>query len=187
MKNIGSIDWRFGFKVELGYLLPHDGWDLSLNWTRFNHDTQKENSVDLSKERIFTQGIASDNFDSGFPVGEFFYITQKVKAKWDLDFNTLNLQIGHSYWVGNALMLKPQVGLTSAWINQDYDIHYTNLFSYDSGIASKVFSKKDNDFWGIGCIAGLNSRYAFAREWSIYGNLADHCCGDFSMSAQNRL
>lgn len=30
--------WNWGFNVGLGYNMPHDGWDLALNWTRFHTD-----------------------------------------------------------------------------------------------------------------------------------------------------
>lgn len=28
--------WNWGFNIGLGYNMPHDGWDLALNWTRFH-------------------------------------------------------------------------------------------------------------------------------------------------------
>src|SRR6267154_1365439 len=28
--------WDFAFRVGLGYDIPHDGWDLSLSWLRYN-------------------------------------------------------------------------------------------------------------------------------------------------------
>ena len=35
--------WDVGFRVGVGYNLPHDGWDLSLSWLRLNTGWQQKN------------------------------------------------------------------------------------------------------------------------------------------------
>ncbi|NGX59140.1 MAG: hypothetical protein KR126chlam3_00287 [Chlamydiae bacterium] len=39
----------------------------------------------------------------------------KIQAKWQLDFHSIDLEIGRKYWLSKCFNLRPYAGLRGAW------------------------------------------------------------------------
>jgi hypothetical protein len=161
-------EWHAGCKVGLGYNTNHDAWDLYFNWTHYQqHPTRHVHAN--SDDQIIASWMAP-----------FFtrYYPQSAQAKWDLHFNSFDLEIGRTFAFSNYLALRPHLGVEGALINQDYDITYKNVpagtesfrpFRNRTGF-KKATIDVDNDFWGVGLRGGIDSLWKFNSNWGLYAD-----------------
>ncbi|MES2122544.1 MAG: Lpg1974 family pore-forming outer membrane protein [Chlamydiota bacterium] len=151
------FEWDMGFRLGLGYNIPHDEWDIYANWTRFytdahGHTHAKEN------EGIYPVWA--------FPAGPInLEFVQKSKAHWSLFLNILDIELGKEYQVSKRLSLRPHLDLRTAWINQNYSVKYEILSPV---LFDKV--KMSCDYWGIGPRAGLGFQWNIVSGFSIDGD-----------------
>lgn len=162
-----NFEWEPGFKVGLGYLFGRDGWDIYLDYTRF--ETHAHSSASSEIEGLFPlMGLETSGF-------------AKAKAHWHVEFNDIDLTLGRSYFVSKYLALHPQFGLTAAWIQQHRHAHYSNLPSS----ALKLNGK--NNFWGIGPRIGADAQFYLGRNFSVYADAAGALLwGDFHVKEKEK-
>ncbi|WP_420420914.1 Lpg1974 family pore-forming outer membrane protein [Simkania sp.] len=151
-----DVDWEPGFKVGLGFNLPHDGWDVFANYTWIKSSVSGSKSTDAG-DMISYWSIG------GAPLTG---ITNS-RASWDITFHNLNFEIGRNCYLSQFLKLRLFAGVQAAWIYQDYDVR--QVVAADDSIDRL---RLDQDFWGAGIRAGLNTAWQFTQNWSIYADLA---------------
>jgi len=151
-----EFDWESGFRAGLGIHLPHDGWDLFVDYTRFcvDHIAQAGGSL-----------FPLLAFQGQFPAADVSH----AEAQWKISFQTLDLEIGRAYFLSKTLSLRPHIGLKGAWIDQDAHVHYSGG-AISSGQVYRL--KFDNDFKGGGVRAGIDSNWLFGGGFSLFGNLS---------------
>lgn len=158
VKNI-DFEWDVGFRVGVGYNMPHDGWDLSLTWLRFytdGHRSSHANSDETIYPRLAHPGdIAADN-----------NTCQKLHGHWHLHLNQLDLDLGREFFVSKWLTFRPHIGLRTDWIWQKLRVDYDNFVQFHKDVEVK---DKD-DWWGIGVQGGVDTQWGLGGGWSIYGN-----------------
>jgi hypothetical protein len=161
VKNIHG-KWNWGFRVGVGYNLPHDGWDLRLNWLRFTDNAHK---------RVHTDGdeaVFPTNTHPADPVAQNT-TSAKAHANWHLRLNQLDLDMGREFFVSKWLTLRPHFGLRSDWIRQELNSEYNNFSGHT--IPNEVEAEKEDRWWGIGLEGGLDTQWGLGGGWSIFGNL----------------
>jgi len=153
------FDWHFGYRAGIGYDLPWDGWDFYVNYTHY------QNGVSDSKSRGPHSQLGAVWIPSGLSLGP----VDKAKAHWNLEYNTLDLEIGRNYFLSRALSFRPFFGVRGAWIDQSmrYSYDYLNITPPDH---FKVRFKNDYDAFGL--LAGMNINWFFNNHWSIFGKAA---------------
>jgi hypothetical protein len=166
-KSKGSIahpNWRFrpGFKVGLGMLFDHDGWDIYANYTWLRpHDIKKEVSASSSKVLLdLIWGVGPT------PAGGFL---ERVRGKWDLNFNVLDLELGRNFFISRHLQLRPYFGLKGTW--QEQEMHIAFLGSSPEGPFMNG-SENHLDYWGVGILTGLDTAWHFTKSFSFIGEMA---------------
>jgi hypothetical protein len=173
------FEWDWGFKLGAGYNMPHDGWDLFLEWTRFYTDNGENGTSASSSGTIFPSFVnagvpegggnpALTSLDSGF---------QGVGAFWKLRLNLLDLELGREFYVSKWLTIRPHAGLRSAWIRQRLNVRYTNGFltggpSSIVGVPANITTKNKNNFWGMGLRGGLDGNWGLGNGFSLFSDLA---------------
>ncbi len=191
MLNVGDTDWDWGFKLAAGYDMPHDGWDLFLQWTRFYTDANKATSADFpgvvfpTYFHAGTPGPIPATLSGGFA---------RANAYWNMHMNLIDLELGRQFFVSKWLTLRPHAGLRNAWIRQYVSINYLNsaLNAFpDRGASSGLPTGQNlnvhlkNDFWGIGLRGGLDGDWGIGRGFSIFGELAAAILiGEFDVGAK---
>lgn len=171
-----EFDWTAGFRVGLGYNTRHGGWDLYASYTRFRFSTKTSESI-----TDYNPLFLGPEFISPFWIAKVFPlnlpgILQSAKANWKVNLNLLDLELGREFFVSKWLTLRPFVGLRSAWIDQDYILRFYRQTPEISGTPTIPASTSvwkldmDNDFWGLGLRAGLNTKWILGAGWSVYGN-----------------
>ena len=178
--------WDFGFRVGLGYVLNHDGWDLYADWTHFRTTATKhiESDIQIVPFRLYTlySGIVSGAENAqGVPNLLSPPVTvnptvDSIDARWKLHFDVIDLELGREFYTSKYLTLRPHIGLRGASIRQKYDLDYNGGAFTENGIVLLDDVDFKNNFWGIGVRGGLNSLWHWGRscggDWSFYGNLA---------------
>lgn len=152
-----DFQWDPGFRVGLGYNMPHDGWDLSLNYLRFITHAHRHTRAEGNEADFNSQGIELDHFNT------------KSKARWKMHLNQIDLTLGREFFVSKWLTLRPNFGLRTDWISQRLKSNY-NGFGYIVTHNANIHQK--NNFWGLGVVAGLDTQWGLGGGWSIYGNTA---------------
>ncbi|NGX39128.1 MAG: hypothetical protein KR126chlam1_00449 [Chlamydiae bacterium] len=151
-------DWQFdpGFKVGLGILYDHDGWDIYANYTWFRVCTSKKKvSADENERLTIKPLITIDNPSS-------------VTAQWRLEFNTVDLELGRNFFISRCLKLRPHVGLKGTWQKQDYPIETVGRTAMDRDFSFT----NEMDYWGVGLRAGLDTSWHWSRCISVFGDIA---------------
>ncbi len=143
-----TFDFESGFRVGLGVHLPHDGWDVNVNYTDFRPSASDDASGSIFPLLLYQQPIALP-------------LVASARAEWDIDFQMLNVEIGRAYYIGRTLAFRPFIGLAGAWIDQEVEVHY-----------SSAEVKTSSDFSGAGPRIGLGSNWFFGGGFSLFGNLS---------------
>jgi hypothetical protein len=158
-----DFNWDWGFRISAGYTTPRDGWDLSLMWTHMENHAGGNQKIHLSspKDAYVTPTFLINNITVPG-------ITKKASAHWNIHLEQVDLGLGKEYYVGKHLTLRPNGGLRSDWIFQDYDIKYTPVFFP----AANQKLSMDNRYFGFGFFAGLDTDWKLGSGFSLY-SLAD--------------
>ncbi len=149
-----KCDFRSGFRAGLGVHLPHDGWDIYVNYTDFRPRTSDE-----------VEGFIFPLLFQKQPSGTF---ASSAHGSWDIDFLTLDIEIGRAYYIGKTLSYRPFIGMTGAWINQ-----HARIFYEGGNIPGQKWRiHTHNDFKGAGARVGIDSNWHLGAGFSFFGNLA---------------
>lgn len=144
--------WDPGFKLGIGYTSKgQDFWDVFFRWTWFH---SKQNSS------------ASGTLLPWWQPSLTGATATTASADWTLRYNTLDLEVGRSYFISKTIGLRPTAGLRGAMINQNYKVNYTG-----TPVGATDF-KADTDFWGIGVRVGADFQWHFTKSWAVTSSLA---------------
>jgi len=180
-----DVEWKWGFRVGIGYFLPYDGWDLTSKWTRFHNSASDEisqtgnpNPNDLIN---FGNGNGIGSYISPFWVAQLFDppgLVTRARARWHYKLDIIDLDLGREFFISRRLSLKPILGMRTAWVKQKFNVLYQKNNHSDptgptgnaEGIERTMHVRMKNDFWGIGAKVGLNTRWFLGKGFSLYGN-----------------
>lgn len=152
------FNWDFGFRLGLGYKLPHDKWDLFVNYTYVHANAQGHAG---GSDRVVLPSLAT-NFAALSP----FYASS-AHAHWKMHLNMGDVELGRTCVAGKWLSIRPFIGIRGLVIDQDYDVVYKGGMVAPSD-QDKV--SMDSDFWGVGIRTGFDSLWGLGKGISIYGN-----------------
>lgn len=165
-----NFDWKWGFRVGIGYNMPHDGWDLYLDWVRFTSRNHKDNNVNPPATPAVptsTMFAINGSNSAGGPASNI----QQAQTHWNLKLNMLDLELGREFFVSKWLTLRPFAGLRSAWIDQKVSNDY--VLENSNGSSNTVYDLDQRSrFWGMGIRAGMNTLWSLGGGWGIYANAA---------------
>jgi hypothetical protein len=140
-----AVTYNFapGFRVGVGY---EGNWDTKFYYTRFY---------------TTASGSASGNLTSGFIAGRLtqtapttFY--QTGQANFNINFNTIDWNVGKHFDVTDSLMLRPLIGLEGGVINQTFNSNFQR-----TGLS--LTEHLTNNFRGIGPKVGIETSLVFFR------------------------
>ena len=161
-----NYSWAFRFGV--GYNLPHDGWDLQANWTFFNNEVKEHASASRAGGLYPT----TVNPNSGFQDPQARAYADKANAKWDVELNIIDLELGREFFTSKFLTLRPHMGFRYVRLDQKFETTFENGNSGWIGNSYKYSTNDTNNFWGFGLRGGLDSQWGLGGGFSIFGNFA---------------
>lgn len=172
------FNWDWGFRLGLGYKLPHDKWDLFVNYTYLRGRASGHESD--SDDVIFPMWASGFNFSGP---GTFF--ADQAKARWHMTLNMGDVELGRNCFVSKWLSIRPFVGIRGLVIDQDYHVDY---FGGTVAPADEDQIQLDTDFWGVGIRMGFNSLWGLGKGIGIYSNgSASLLSGHFDVDEREKL
>lgn len=160
VKNM-DFNWNFGFRVGLGWNTPHDGWDVTTNWTWFQNKANRNLKAGSDDILLPTNQFAAGSTAVGY---------KNSTAKWKLLLNMIDLEMGREFFVSKWMTLRPFIGLRNVWINQKDTITFNK--AEPTGAQHASLTRGENNYWGIGPRSGLNTQWGLGHGFSIFGNAA---------------
>lgn len=180
---VPDFAWKPGFKINAGYNLLYDGWDLNGCYTFYHGQL-------TSLKKHFDSQIAPTGIGI-VPLWHYPFIEmassptplrfKNAAANWKLFFNSFDLALGREFLPLNSLPIKVHLGAKAGWIHQYYHVDYANSNTF-SGLISPptavdlqylestmVFS---NHFWGLGPRAGVTSNWVMGAGLSLIADAA---------------
>lgn len=155
-----KFEFNSGFRVGLGVHMPHDGWDIYVNYTHFY--PEHSHSAHGSFYPLFLfEGTGLP--DSQGP------IVSEAHVKWNIEFQSVDVEIGRAYYIAKTLTFRPFIGLKGAWIDQLAKIHYEGGF-IPAGQAFRTHF--ENDFKAAGPLLGIESNWQLGAGFSLFGDIA---------------
>ena len=144
---------RLGFGAKTNY-----DWEVLFQWTSFWHD--------ISQNRTDSYGLMA----AYVPVSFF-----KVRAKWDLDYQMIDLECARPFNAGKCFVLRPHFGIRGGWLDQKGDNHYeqptTPPIPGEETVPARAYYKEK--MWIVGPRTGFDGDLFFGKTgFSLYGNLA---------------
>lgn len=162
LKNL-DFEWGPGYRVGLGYYGgKHHGWDLFANWTSFDGEARGSHTNNNP------DGEANQS-----PLGSIILLNMvESQSKWHLDYDTLDLEFGHHYFINKRVSLRPHIGLRGARIDQHYHTSaQANVIPPVGSNFPTSFTAKC-DFRGIGVRGGSDFIWHFTRHFNLWGELS---------------
>lgn len=170
MTNLG-YQWSWGFRAGLGYDIPHDNWDVGLEYTYFNSSASEV--VSAGNNSYYKRSRGSAIIENGLGLAAF---AEKVRAQGSLDIQNVDLTLGREYFISSNVAFKPSAGLTSAWIKSNETVQYgggtTTAPSGVQGYNGNNTKVTDNcKSWGLGPQFGLATTWHLEHGFSFVGNV----------------
>ena len=162
-------DWNPGVRIGLGVITSLDGWDVYANWTYY-HTSERESETLAPVDAVARGTPGTQMFTSPWFIQPNSQAYNAISARWGLDFNRVDLELGRNFWVSDELSVRPMAGVTGFWADLDFKVHANRLQMIGIG-ASTERSDFNQDSWGAGLLAGLSSAWHLTRHFSLYGYL----------------
>jgi len=170
--------WHPGFRVGLGYNLPHDGWDIYANLMRFYTRGKGDRTEQPLGGAMYATWLDPHHNDRPSPTELELH---DAKSLWKLHLNQIDLSLGREFFVSRYVTLRPHLGIRTAWVRQKYAIHYRGHISDPNavnfnrlltlGVPTHTQVRMSNRYWGLGPVGGINSQWEFWGGFSFYGDL----------------
>lgn len=146
-----DFDWHWGYRVGAAFVFPSNCWGLYLTYTSLKNKGKNEATQSPG-------GILIPLYLSYTPTQN-----SAAQSQWKIDFSTLDLELGRSFFVSSYLNLRIRVGLKGADIDQQVKAHYLDLVD-----TIETSLKITNDFIGAGLSAGFDSQWFVYRQFSLF-------------------
>jgi hypothetical protein len=169
--------WNAGYRVGAGYK-DNNQWDTVLYYTSYH--TQASNQVSAPGQ-LYSPYIGNffQNNTNGSANGPFY---NAANVRWKINFNTLDWELGRTFYAGNIVNLRPFLGVKGAVINQNIYTNWTgpNTLILGFPVPITAFSSATenltNYFTGVGPAFGLDTTWAVQRlargSINLYGNFS---------------
>lgn len=177
---IPPSSYKPGFRVTLGAMLDHAGWDIAANYLWFYSSNSRSAVTDIRHPFQLMDNSPSFNAIEAY-YGSDFYPT-KHRFTWSQRYQIADITLGRNYYTNRYLKLRPVIGLKGTWQKKYFDLDYTykNIPQADFSGSAPNFStppymlqtKNFSKAWGIGPFAGLHSSWHFTDHLSIYGSFS---------------
>ena len=155
-----DYDYNPGMRVGLGFYMDHDAWNLDFNWTWLNITNYERANANTPGGVEIPQWVLG----AGTPAAQ---IGPRCGAVWKSSYNTVDIRLGKPHYVSRYLIVNPHFGVRAGWIDQHFSASYGG-----TGTTTRVIHHGDNDFWGIGTRAGIDTDWVLGKGWCLFGNVA---------------
>lgn len=164
-----SFDFTSGFRVNIGYELPADTWEMSVVYTYVPSKSGKKREAATDDFAIIPQGnsplIANlINNPIENPTIEFF------EQNWDLAVNNIDFDFARTIHFNDSISIRPHAGFRSMWYTEKQRL-YAQVEEDIYNDFSFSVAKGKNKFTGYGIEAGIWGSWMLGCNISVIGHL----------------
>ncbi len=165
-----NTDWAydFGARLGMGFYLCHDAWNIDFNWTWLDiHDYKKANAT-TGGSILIPLYLLGEDTDGNF-------LGQRSAGKWNSSYNTFDMRLGKPFYVSRYVVFNPHFGVRAAWIDQHFSVDYSGLVGPTPATLAgnnRIVHHSNNDFWGVGARAGIDTDWMIGKGFCLFGNMA---------------
>jgi hypothetical protein len=152
-----KFKYESGYRVNLGYELPGDAWDMNVCYTYIpSHAT-----------RSFAAGDTGALFFQAAELGGATGLSA-FSHKWDFTGNNIDFDIGRTVCFGETLNVRPHIGVRAAWWDQKFHSFGVNTTADITSAFTNAFKEK---FQGYGVEGGLWADWGVGYGVSLVGHV----------------
>ncbi|HSX10247.1 MAG TPA: Lpg1974 family pore-forming outer membrane protein [Chlamydiales bacterium] len=161
-----DCDYKPGFRLGVGGFFDYDNWDTHAEYTWFHTTNHQHTSVGVSATP--TQTILPMWGNPGF-TGAFVY--DSARAKWHMNMDIIDLDLGRWCYVGTKLVVRPSLGARAAFIRQNYNITYQANSPFPDGSSTfrSSYVSSNSHSWGVGVESGLEADWLVGYGLRLFG------------------
>lgn len=189
-----DFKWEPGFKLGVGMIFgERDQYDARLNWTWIQPKGSASSSQYAQLGSITIDSFTSDmSVDSGSFVVPGYSPqasgspSSYVSSRWELQYNTVDLEFGRNFFLGKNLTLRPFGGLRGAWLNNHLNESYAPAFTsvsfteqtlpggavVNSGSPMQASQSAKFEYHGVGLRLGSDLYWNFTNHFAGYGTIS---------------
>ncbi len=164
--------WDPGVRIGIGSNDFCDGWDLSLYWTYFHTEKKQSTSLGEPATEFLFNPWSGLSFFLDLVAEETDVLSSTASAKWDLSYNTFDIELGRNYWLSPSFSMRPYMGIRGGWTDTNFSDKSFGTVVDDLGVTDTFFDdiKFKNKFWGVGFSGGFQPNWHLGCGFSIIGN-----------------
>lgn len=159
-----DFKYESGFRVNLGYELPCDCWDVNLAYTYLPSH---------AKTKRFASNSDIESFSPSFNDGSAATYNT-FASKWDFSANNIDLDIGRTVCFGECLKVRPHIGFRTTWFDQKLRIlasAVTPILDSTSLETTANATALKEKFDGYGVEGGLWTDWKIGYGVSVVGHV----------------
>lgn len=156
-----NFKYDSGFRVNLGYELPCDCWDVNVAYTYIPSHAKTSFFAAESALEVFAPAIVNGDTIAAFGTFATF------GSKWDFNANNIDLDIGRTVSFGECLKVRPHVGFRATWYDQKFRSAGANVVGETVTLTALSVKEK---FQGYGVEAGLWGDWKLGYGVSLVGH-----------------
>ncbi|PIR08961.1 hypothetical protein COV53_00235, partial [Candidatus Gottesmanbacteria bacterium CG11_big_fil_rev_8_21_14_0_20_37_11] len=161
--------YKPGFKVGVGRYFDHDDWDWHGEYTWFHctqHKTKEFSDVSFSANTVIfpmwgsataARDLSSNVYTSG-------------SENWRLMMDIGEADLGRRFYVGKNLIIRPNVGVRGAWIDQKVKITYVNPPTFILGVTDTNTITCKSKSWSAGLKSGVDADWKLGAGFRFYSS-----------------
>lgn len=178
-----DFGWHPGVRLGMGVNSDQDDWDFYVEWT---HVVSHNNTSARPNEGGAI--LATQIFPDFFPEQAVVNDGDRAWNSYRNIYNTVDLEMGRTYYVGKNLTFRPNVGVRGAWFRQSYNTQYDNLFDLrgagNTNLGTTRIRSEFND-WSLGPRFGIDTSWLIGQGFRLFGDTAYSICWT-SVSSKKR-
>lgn len=166
-----------GFRLGVNYQKPDTAWDVSAYYTYYTTSASDSKYGDIFSPYL---GNFFANNTNGANFGPFY---DSGHLKWDLSFNSVDIELGRHFKIDRRMNLRPFAGVKAALIKQTIDTDWYGPKTTVGGNIVRINTfthaneKVENNFIGVGPSAGVDSTWALFESMKQSFNIVANVSG----------
>jgi hypothetical protein len=166
----GSFGWDPGFRVGLNYQLPHDGWDIGVNYTYFRCDGD-DTYVDADPtDTTWLTPPYSGTWGATFG-GAFF--CDEIRTDREFSYDQINMELGRNTAISETLSLRLFGGFSAVWTDMETNVNYYGpVFGPNDGVNAGFDHKNTAESTMYGIRLGGEAEMKIGYGFSLMGKAA---------------
>lgn len=162
-----DFDYHPGVKLGIGGLSEYDDWDLYIEWTHLVSHNNTSSTIPDEGGLIYPSLNYPDQ-----PMAS----RDRAFMSWRCIYNTIDLELGRSYYLGKYWSVRPFGGIRGSWIRQSYNAQYNDMIvqifqSELTEIGTGRISSKYNT-WGLGPRLGWRTDWLLGWGFKMFQNIS---------------